>query len=134
MKLFARSKPAIADERRIAGPRVRVDCMATMLMPSGDRPARLFDISIGGARITLQEPPAKGVSAILDWGSHEAYCKVIWSKPGMCGVQFDKPIASKLIDELAKDAPSGPRLVHDREDEPDPNRGTVSATRPQFGC
>ncbi|WAT18235.1 PilZ domain-containing protein [Aurantiacibacter sp. MUD11] len=115
MKLFTRAKPDPFPERR-TGPRTRVDCLATMLMPSGDRPGRLFDISTTGARFTTECPPAKGVSAILDWSMYEAYCMVVWSKPGMCGVEFDKPIPQKVIDDLVEAAPAGPRLVHSADD------------------
>ncbi|RIV88977.1 PilZ domain-containing protein [Aurantiacibacter zhengii] len=111
MKLFARTKPVSAPERR-SGPRVRVDCLATLLMPSGNRFGRVFDISTNGARVVTQDPPAKGVSAILDWNLHEAYCHVIWTKPGMCGVEFDKPVPQRVIDELVEASGAGPRLVH----------------------
>lgn len=122
MKLFTRAKPDPHPERR-TGPRTRVDCLATLLMPSGDRPGRLFDISTTGARFTTEDPPAKGMSAILDWSLHEAYCMVAWTKPGMCGVEFDRPITQREIDRLIE-ASSGPRLVHsadeDVQDEPPP--------------
>lgn len=103
MRLFARTKPEPVIERR-GGPRTRVDCLATMLMPSGNRPGRLFDISTTGARLVTDDPPAKGVSAILDWTMHEAYCHVIWTKPGMCGVEFDRPLPQGVIDELVRQA------------------------------
>jgi len=111
MRLFARTKPASVPERR-STPRTRVDCLATMLMPSGNRHGRLFDISTTGARLVTEDPPAKGVSAILDWNLHEAYCKVTWVKPGMCGVEFDRPISTKVVEDLVKVAAAGPRLVH----------------------
>ena len=111
MKLFARTKAAQAPERRSA-PRARVDCLATMVMPSGNRAGRLFDISIRGARFMTEDPPAQGVGVILDWTMHEAYCQVTWTKPGMCGVEFDRPLPSRVVEELAQAfTPSGPRLV-----------------------
>ncbi|MCB2066461.1 MAG: PilZ domain-containing protein [Erythrobacter sp.] len=114
MRLFARGKPAPVPELRKVS-RTRVDSLATMLMPSGDRIGRLFDISTDGARFITETPPATGVSAILDWELYEAYCKVIWVKPGMCGVQFDRPIPAKVIEDLAAAAPAGPRLVHNAD-------------------
>ncbi len=110
MKLFARTKAAPAPERRSA-PRTRVDCLATMVMPSGNRPGRLFDISINGARFVTEDPPAKGVGVILDWTMHEAYCRVTWTKPGMCGVEFDRPLPTRVVDDLAQAAHAGPRPV-----------------------
>ena len=113
MKLFARTKPVPVPERR-SGPRTRVDCLATLLMPSGDRQGRLFDISTTGARFVTDDPPAKGVSAILDWTLHEAYCKVSWIKPGMCGVEFDRPIPAKAVADLAASSSTEPRIVQAR--------------------
>ena len=111
MKLFGTAKSVPAAEQRTK-PRTRVDCLATLAMPSGDRTGHLYDISTDGARFVTDHPPAKGVSAILDWNLHEAYCHVIWTKPGMCGVQFDRPISAKAVQDLAEAAPAGPRLVH----------------------
>ncbi|MEL1250411.1 PilZ domain-containing protein [Aurantiacibacter gilvus] len=111
MKLFGSAKPVSVTEQR-AKPRTRVDCFATLAMPSGERQGRLYDISTDGARFVTDSPPAKGASAILDWDLHEAYCHVIWTKPGMCGVQFDRPISAKAVQDLAEAAPAGPRLVH----------------------
>lgn len=124
MKLFARTKPVSAPERR-SGPRTRVDCLATFLMPSGNRHGRLFDISTAGARVVTQNPPPKGASAILEWNLHEAYCHIIWTKPGMCGVQFDRPVPQRVIDELVEQRGAGPRLVH-----PAPSDGDGSEMRP----
>lgn len=108
MKLFGRRQPAPVIERR-AGPRTRVDCVATLLMPSGNRAGRLFDISTTGARFLTDEPPAQGVSALIEWPGHETYCRVSWVKPGMCGVEFDRPIPAQVIEQLAEAAPAGPR-------------------------
>ncbi len=110
MKLFARAKPVQAPERR-GGPRTRVDCMANLLMPSGDRPGRLFDISASGARLATQVPPAAGCAGILDWSIHEAYCRVTWSKPGMCGIEFDKPLSPEALKETIEKAPAGSRAL-----------------------
>ncbi|MWV28141.1 PilZ domain-containing protein [Aurantiacibacter rhizosphaerae] len=110
MKLFARTKAAPAADRR-AAPRIRVNHPATMVMPSGNRTGRIFDISINGARFVTDDPPATGVGVILDWTMHEAYCQVTWTKPGMCGVQFDRSLPARVVEELSQAAPSGPRPV-----------------------
>lgn len=110
MKLFARTKAAQGPDRR-AAPRTRVNCLATMVMPSGNRSGRLFDISINGARFVTDDPPANGVGVILDWTMHEAYCKVTWTKPGMCGVEFDRPLPMRVVEELVQAFPAGPRPV-----------------------
>ncbi len=129
MKLFARTKPGPVIERR-GGPRTRVDCLATMLMPSGNRHGRLFDISTTGARFVTDDPPAKGVSAILDWTMPESYCQVTWVKPGMCGVEFDRPLPAKVIEELANEAGAGPRPVQTNSGARTNDDGTATPPPP----
>ena len=134
MKLFSRAKPVQAPERR-GGPRVRVDCIATLLMPSGDRPGRLFDISATGARLATQVPPSTGSAGILDWSIHEAYCKVTWSKPGMCGVTFDRPLSKEALQQTLEKAPAGTRAVPSVQanDTDEDTRGRT-AKRLQSAC
>ncbi|MGB3794952.1 MAG: PilZ domain-containing protein [Alteraurantiacibacter sp.] len=110
MKLFARAKAEQVAERRSA-PRTRVNCPATMVMPSGNRQGRLFDISINGARFITDDPPAQGVGVILDWTTHEAYAQITWTRPGMCGVQFDRPLPVRVVEDLAENAHARPRPV-----------------------
>ncbi|MDE1466851.1 PilZ domain-containing protein [Aurantiacibacter sp. D1-12] len=114
MKLFARENPKPVPERR-SSPRTRVDCMVTLNMPSGNVPGRFFDISESGARITAENPPSKGCAVILEWPYGEAYGFISWSKPGMCGLQFERAIPVKMLEETIENAPAGPRLVHSAE-------------------
>jgi hypothetical protein len=114
MRLFGREKTVPVAERR-GTPRVRVDCMATLVMPSGNVAARLFDISDIGARLTTANPPGVGCGAILEWPWGEAFCHISWVKPGMCGVTFDRPLLARVLHQTIESAPSGPRLVHNGE-------------------
>lgn len=116
MKMFGREKVVAQPERRKM-PRIRVDCMAIFVMPSGNVPGRLFDISDQGARITTDNPPSKGCSVILEWPYGEAYGKITWSKPGMCGIQFDRPLPADKLKETIDSAPAGPRLVHSSDED-----------------
>ncbi|WP_052761755.1 PilZ domain-containing protein [Aurantiacibacter luteus] len=118
MKLFMRAKPDPHPERRAAA-RVRVNAPAKLLMPSGDRPGHIFDVSTDGARFMTQSPPPKGMSAILEWADYEAYCMVSWQRPGMCGVEFDRPISQQAVDRLARECPAGPRSLMSLPDLPD---------------
>ncbi len=111
MRLFGREKAVAVSERR-GVPRVRVDCMATLVMPSGNVAGRLFDISDVGARLAMDNPPGTGCGAILEWPWGEAFCRISWAKPGMCGVTFDRPLPAKTLQQTIESAPVGPRLVH----------------------
>ncbi len=104
MGLFSKTRAVAESERRVAK-RVRVDCPATLLMPSGDRQGRLYDISEDGARFLTDNPPAKGCSAILEWPVHEIYCKVIWSNSEGCGLEFDRNIPGAIVNETAARSP-----------------------------
>lgn len=122
MKLFTRSRadrfPEPQPERR-ASQRTRVKAQATLLMPSGNRAGHIFDISTDGARFMCDNPPPKGISAILEWPSYEVFCVVTWEKPGMCGVVFDRAIPQAAVDRLAAIAPAGPRSLASLPDDPD---------------
>lgn len=101
MTLFARARPDTNPEPmpdRRSAQRIRVNCLATLVMPSGDRPGRLFDISAKGARLATDIPPAPGCAGLLDWSVHEAFCRVSWSKPGMCGLEFDEPLSPRALE------------------------------------
>ncbi|QZH74883.1 MAG: PilZ domain-containing protein [Erythrobacter sp.] len=123
MRLFGREKTIPAPERRGA-PRVRVDCLATLVMPSGNVAGRLFDISDVGARLSMENPPGMGCGAILEWPWGEAFCHITWVKPGMCGVTFDRPLLARVLNETIESAPAGPRLVHSGQRES--TQGTAS--------
>ena len=99
MGLFGRTRAA-AKERRVAR-RFRVDCEAMLIMPSGERPGRLHDLSEDGARFLTADPPGVGGSAILEWGRHEAYCHVIWTQDGGCGLRFDTPVPRHIVEATA---------------------------------
>ena len=118
MKLFTRAKPDPHPERRTAS-RTRVNAPARLLMPSGDRPGHIFDISTDGARFMTGNPPPKGMSALLEWGTFEVFCIITWTQPGMCGVAFDRPISQGAVDRLARDFPAGPRSLASLPDGPD---------------
>ena len=98
MGLFSRAKPGDAPERRQSR-RYRVDCKARLIMPSGDRTGRLFDLSEDGARVRTDNPPPKGCSAILEWGANEAYAHVIWANHDSCGLRFDKPLPRQIVEK-----------------------------------
>lgn len=116
MGLFGRAKSASDVERRVET-RLRADCPATLLMPSGNRPGQIHDISESGARFITDNPPRKGSEAILEWSQHETYCQVVWIASGMCGLQFERPIPTAIVNATALPvAPveSGPVASSDR--------------------
>ena len=103
MGIFRREDGALRLDRRVK-PRLRVDCEARMLMTSGDRPGRLVNLSEDGAEIEMDNPPARGISALLLWDSHEYYGKVVWVKDTSCSFTFERPISSVVVlDTVAQD-------------------------------
>ncbi|MFN2100835.1 PilZ domain-containing protein [Altererythrobacter sp. MF3-039] len=109
MGLFRAQAQAKHIERR-SSVRYRVDCPAQLRMPMGDRQGWLYDISQDGARFTTNNPPPTGTSGLLEWETHEAFGKIIWSNEDGCGIEFERPISRNQLEQFAstQSEPSGP--------------------------
>ncbi|TIX49030.1 PilZ domain-containing protein [Alteraurantiacibacter aquimixticola] len=79
--------------------RFRFETPVQLKMPSGDKRGMLNDISRGGARIVMDNPPVKGATVLLVWGSHEEFCRVMWAADGSCGIQFERAISDAVVAE-----------------------------------
>jgi len=108
MTFFRGDDGVLHDERR-ATVRTRVDCSALLRTTSGDRSGQLVDISEGGARLYLDNPPQAGTSGLLQWKSFESFCSVAWARSDACGLAFETPIPYAMVldtigrtDETAK--------------------------------
>lgn len=88
----------VQPDRRLAR-RYIVDCPARLTMAGGDRDGRLTDLSEHGARLATEAPPAAGATGFLRWEGEEHYCKVIWTANGRCGLQFERPIQTGLVEK-----------------------------------
>jgi len=96
--LYKGKDGAILIDRRTTA-RTPVDRPARLQTAGGDWSVRLADISLGGARLELANPPRTGAQALLKWNAQEVMCKIAWSRSGVCGVTFDKPISHELLAE-----------------------------------
>ena len=77
--------------------RVRLDCPARLITAGSYRSAQLCDLSQGGARLRLDNPPAEGTTALLQWNGHESLCKIVWASEIACGLAFETRIPSDLV-------------------------------------
>jgi len=84
--------------------RVRLDCPARLITAGSYRSAQLCDLSQGGARLRLDNPPAEGTTALLQWNGHESLCRVVWASEIACGVAFETRISSDVV--AGSDLPS----------------------------
>jgi len=98
---FYKSNDGTIQADRRAYVRTRVDWPALLRTPAGEWAGRIDDISEKGARLKVQFPPRVGASALLEWNSHEVFCKVMWTNKDSCGVSFDKPLPRNLLVEMA---------------------------------
>ena len=80
-----------------ANTRVLADCPAHLRLPSGDRSGRILNISEGGVRLQLPDPPRKGTMALLEWRGYEAFCKVVWSDGDACGLAFERQVSPSVV-------------------------------------
>jgi len=88
----------VQPDRRVAR-RFIVDCPARLVLSGGNRDGRLTDLSEHGARFESAHPPAVGTAGFLRWEGEEHYGKVIWVADGRCGIQFERPITTGLVEK-----------------------------------
>jgi hypothetical protein len=90
------SADASAGRRRHS--RLRVHLPARLITLDGTLHATLVNLSFRGAKVTLTAASAsRGASAVLTWGSFEAFCTVSWSQGQMCGLDFDEPLKPQVL-------------------------------------
>jgi hypothetical protein len=97
---FARATAPLPIERR-GDPRTPINCPARLRTCFGDRTGSLSDLSISGARFHTDDPPKEGTTALLEWESHDAICRVVWTKGSTCGVIFERPIPRHIVEKSA---------------------------------
>lgn len=97
------SRPAIPVERRET-PRVAVELDARVF--PGATPGTIVDLSTGGARLRMDDPPATGADVVVvEWSSGRAHDgQVVWSLGQDVGVRF---IRTCLLEERAPVALAG---------------------------
>lgn len=90
--------------------RISFDCPARFRTISGDREARLANLSEQGAKILIDSPPRDGMSGWLIFAGHELFCTVVWANSDACGVAFERPLSQQAFVLLAglEAAASGP--------------------------
>lgn len=98
MSLFQKSSAQKYEERRTVQ-RYMVDCEATLKMLGGVRTGRLSDLSEAGARFDTSNPPQRGASGLISWQDQEYFGKVVWVNENSCGIRFDRPIPSSVVEE-----------------------------------
>src|SRR5689334_18190986 len=109
MSPFAAAVAPVPLDRRNAQ-RSRLECQAILQLTVGTRMGNLWDLSTGGARFQTDNPPPVGMTALLKWHSHEAFCQVVWKTEDSCGIAFHKPLSPAMVDNSVQEeaARSGP--------------------------
>jgi len=115
MRLFAAQSVDAHHAERRASARHAVDCEARLLLASGYRSGRMVNISSEGVRLAISNPPQPGLTVLLQWRGHEAFCKVIWANGEACGINFEKALPRALLLDTtgeADDSPPAPVAKH----------------------
>ena len=127
MGLFRAANARTVNIERRTIQRYRVDLPATIETMSGTRDCVMSDISVAGAKITMNDPLPIGVSGMLCWDGQEVFCTVVWSKDGACGVDFERSISPMLIDGVSKG------IIENSGPVADPNRIPLGRKRARIG-
>ena len=97
MTSLPQPEPVVPSVGRRESRRVRVYLPASIQTLQGTQAAELTSLSCTGAAISLQNVPKLSADLVLKCGSLEAFCNVVWVKPGRCGLQFDEPITETEV-------------------------------------
>jgi hypothetical protein len=82
---------------RRAHSRVRLDLPADLVTLDGRQHCRLINLSVCGANLRIEPPPAKGTCGFLRFCGAEAFGTVVWTHSKHCGVDFDEPIPLETV-------------------------------------
>ena len=78
--------------------RLRVHLPARLITLEGTLPVTLLDLSFRGGKVVLgMVVLRRGASAVLSWGSFEAFCTVAWTRGQSCGLDFDTPLNPQVL-------------------------------------
>jgi hypothetical protein len=90
------------------------DCPALVVLPTGKRTASIRNLSEKGARLNIVNPPQPGVTVLLQWKGHEAFCEVAWAVDNACGVTFERLLPLDIVtDTCGTVADAAPPARHD---------------------
>lgn len=90
--------------------RARLSLRARLESLEGVQPADLFNVSCGGAMVTVVRPPKPGAAVILRYGSVEAFCDVVWTSGCHCGLRFEEKLSHSEVLAARRRSDDQPRL------------------------
>ena len=95
------SRPAPSDDAsagRRRHSRLRVNLPAQLITLEGRLPGTLIDLSFRGAKVVQGSAELRRrASAVLTWGSFEAFCTVAWTRGHSCGLDFETPLKPQML-------------------------------------
>ena len=101
MGFFLPDRGPFLIERRAAR-RTRATCAASLRTLTSESFGHLWDLSETGARVSVENPPAIGESAMLKWGTERVMCRVVWTDHDICGLEFETPIDPTVVASSAR--------------------------------
>ncbi|WP_338466035.1 PilZ domain-containing protein [Novosphingobium sp. ZN18A2] len=108
MPYFDGEEEVLQIERR-ADTRVLAHCSAELKLTTGSRTGRLTNISTGGVRLELADPPREGTTVMLEWKTFQMFCKVVWADNGACGLVFERPVSQGTVTQTSGQQMEEPR-------------------------
>ena len=89
MALTARS--AVQQGQRSLN-RLRLGLSASLILTHERRACTIENVSSSGACLRVEQPVAKGKTAVLCFHLLRIYAVVIWSRDTLCGLRFETPL------------------------------------------
>ena len=95
--------------------RLRVHIPARLITLDGTLQATLLDLSFRGAKVVLGSAALRcGASAVLTWGSFEAFGTIVWTRDQSCGLDFETPLKPQILIATRDLADTTPRVDSNR--------------------
>jgi hypothetical protein len=83
-----------------ASARLATALEASLILPGRNARCLLENISRKGCRVQLDDLPRIGTAAILRIDRTEAFGTIAWVRGKSCGIHFDDPVATPLLERI----------------------------------
>lgn len=95
--------------------RLRLRIQAKVITVLGTFSGLVVDLSLTGARVRLTNGAPRSGDALLQWDSHEAFGRIVWTEGADCGIRFDEPLAENVLLDMREATPTPDEMAQVRD-------------------
>lgn len=84
--------------------RAATPLLAVIATVGYERRVGVVNVSTYGIQLTSPDLPTDGEIVMFRSDTVQAFGRVVWTRPGQCGVLFDEPISARQVEQLRREA------------------------------